>query len=532
MSSNIMDNILEKIETKIPDFNDYLLKGFRRYQFRNCFNFIETVFKESIKVIDDNIEYLGYRIVPPEERTEYELKYKIINKSLVNIKRNEIILLEYMFRYNGTEFSTKLYLPYLIEDCVIIEDTHYHIHFILTDKIFSKSRKCITIRTIRSPIKFYLDQHIITPVDLTGVGEPLISYPSYIFSVKLHHNKSKGKNAPKTSVLHYLIGKYGLINTMKIFNINTEEFKFIYEQDATDSQYLYFRLNKSKNVVIRTTKDFVKDDTKLKFLANIHYILSFFKIDSIDYLYEPQAIKWKIWLGKIIYGMKTYDAKALNNVQKHYHSLDTYVDPLSSQRYEQFGLSGIKTIYDMLVYIFVNGDNIIANFNDNDMFNKRVDTLDQIFIDTIVSKLFNNVYRILQRSSSKNKEENYRKIFNINAREIKNIYEAQNVNSSPSIYNDNMLFNYLSKLNRPSPKTKTKSGKSKKSQKVKMSKVQKEDNKFNLSIAFIESLIGYSSSNPTKSSTINPFVEIDIFGGFIEPEIFKTYRRKYGKYFT
>lgn len=520
MSFSIFDVILQKISDNSIKFNDDLIINYRRKQLDNCMNFVDIVFREAIRVIGQDIQYLESRILSPEERIAFELNHSVV-PSMVNIRKTELILVEYRFKYGEMEFSTNLYLPYLYDDFVIINNTKYNLQFNITDKIFSCSNKTLTARVIRSPIRFRIQPHAINSAN---------NKKQYIFSlvlVDIHYQKKKRKNkkAIQKTIIHYLICKFGLNFILNKFDIDISDLEFIAQTKDFLLDYEYFNIHpkNKKSLMLKVKKEILSDKLKRSIILTILYILSDFRNIKVDEIINPDPIKWKTMLGQLIEGTSITLAIALQKAEKHLDSLDTYLDLISLKRYESFGFNGIESIYDLFLYVFLNIETILYEFEPNDLFQKRIDTIEQIMIDSIVSNIYNRIYK-KKNTVSIQREDVIKSIFNIKARSIYAIYAGDNVRSNPSYYNDNMLFNYYIKMNKPSSKKKSANG-----QIVKRNKLTISKHNFNMSYAIIESLLGFSSNNPQKSSSLNPFMIINDYGGFELPEHAK-YLKKYEKY--
>lgn len=514
------DKILLKLSDQLPKFNNSLIVDYRRKQLDNCLNFVDIVFQEAIRVIGQDIEYLESRILSPEERVIFELNNNVV-LSMVNIRQTELVLVEYRFRYNDLEFSTNLYLPYLYDDFVIINNSKYNLQFNITDKIFSCSNKTLTARVIRSPIRFRIQPHAINSVNTNK---------QYIFSlvlVDIHYQKKKRKNkkAIQKTNIHYLICKYGLHKVLEMFDMKISDLEFIPQTDDFELNYEYFNLHpkNKKSIMLKVKKELFANRVNKSIILTILYILSDFRNIKIEEIINPDPIRWKVMLGQLIEGTSITLAIALQKAEKHLDSLDTYLDLISLKRYESFGFTGINTIYDLFSHVFLNIENILYKFEPNDLFQKRIDTIEQIMIDSIVSNIYNRIYK-KKNTVSIQREDVIKSIFNIKARSIYQIYAGDNVRSNPAYYNDNLLYNYYLKMTRPSSKKKSANG-----QIIKRNKLTISKQNFHLSYAIIESLLGYSSNNPQKASSINPFMSISEYGGFEVPEYAKHFD-KYKKY--
>ena len=84
---------------------------------------------------------------------------------------------------------------------------------------------------------------------------------------------------------------------------------------------------------------------------------------------------------------------------------------------------------------------------------------------------------------------------------------------SPSQYNDNWLLSVGAKKTRQNSSINKNSSKG-----GSTSKTSTPEHRFHPSMAVVESIIAFSSSNPGISGTINPFLEIDSHGFIHKPD--------------
>ena len=118
------DSSIGKLTTKLPQFNDYLLRGYRQDQINRFPDFVETIFKEAVQLFNGKLSYLGCKIMNPEMVIEYSVTNPLV-KGRFNIQRSELQLYEYLFRFEDKEIKVHLYLPYLYQGALVINDTRY-----------------------------------------------------------------------------------------------------------------------------------------------------------------------------------------------------------------------------------------------------------------------------------------------------------------------------------------------------------------------------------------------------------------------
>lgn len=511
------DEVIRATSAQLPQFNDYLLKDFRNEQLQMAPDFMETIFREAVKLFRGEIEYVGYRALSPEERTNYELNNKITG-GYVNIKKNEWVLYEYRFKYENEQYELFLYLPYFHHRFIVINNTQYSIQLAISEKVFTKINDGITAKVVRSPINFWRNR-IYTMVSASSKK----SYFESLVTVKVHNKgKKHSKKQVTPTVVHYLLCKYGLNMTLDIFSIKKEDcfvVDKINEKDTDDYEYFGCRKTpKTKPQIYLKVKKELLDSEHTKqsrVIACILYLLNNFKKHTIEDLYDPSCTIYKIMLGKLIHGTNIVDAMALNYMNNHMASLDSYLDPITQGRLKHMGIF-VNNIYDLFVYVFWEIDHMLIHNAHSDLYDKRIDILDTLLVSTIVKSIYYSFYAAESRSKVNSKL--VARLLKINSRKIISIYESKIVRMNPSRYNDNWLLSVGSK-------------------KVRLHKIKSTDvnllsapeHRFHPSFGYVESLIAFSQSNPGSSGTINPFLPIDS-NGFIVKEAYAAELDEISKY--
>ena len=126
---SVMANIFKNVKDNLTPYNDHLLLEYRKQQVNDAIDIIGVVYNEACKLFD-NIEFVGYHILTPEERCKFELQESPNTSEHFNIDKSEWNLVQYNFEFirdsgKRDKFLTYMYIPYLINNMVIINNTNY-----------------------------------------------------------------------------------------------------------------------------------------------------------------------------------------------------------------------------------------------------------------------------------------------------------------------------------------------------------------------------------------------------------------------
>ena len=485
-----MDSIIKAVSEAMPHYNKFLLKDFTKKEINGSIEFISVVFSEAVKQFDGLIKYKKYKILSPEERIEFELRPK--QDSGVRIAVSELSLVDFVFEFEGREFHTHLYLPYSKNDAIVIKNTRYMIQRTIVEKVFSKTNEGIAARVIRSPIRFGRTKifRVVSAVDeRTDHG--------LIITADIHRRKRLNKkNTPNTTILHYLLCKFGYLGTLARFGFNPEDFKFVPNIGET-IDYDYFvarKKQKSPELYLRIKRSSLEDPNHMKFVTNLLYLLTAYDRHNIQSLYEKTGAIYRIYMGRITHGDTHTETQYKSHADTHIASLDTYLDPITRDRLIRFGVQ-VDDIYDLLQYVFFEIDRIHTNATHSNLYYKRIDIMHGILIQTIGSRIFEKFYNA-RRDQKKLTDKDVTSILQFSPMLIQNIYKARNVTSEVSAYGDNWLTSFGISKTRQSGLNQQRLT------------PQAPEHRFHPSIAVVETLISFSGQNPGISGAINPFLQI------------------------
>lgn len=493
--------VINAVANRIPRYNEYLLRGFMNQQICKSVEFIGSNFNEAIKLFGGAIVYKGYRIPTPEQRAEKELAH---HNNGCPITRSDLILVEYIFEYQDKLIPTLLYIPYLRNDVILIDDTAYVLQKSIKERVFSRTTNGITMKVIRQPIPFYrtVSYRLESALDAKYWLEWV---PTTVIHRLYRTNRRKSIDA---TVLLYLLCKFGFIGTLARFGWTETDIVFVEEIGSDTAEYEYFPARRIKK---KTSVDlFVKvrrvllDNRKVtKFLASLLYTVTAFQKQRLESLYESTGVVFRIMLGKIINGNNISEGQSNDKIKTHIASLDTYLDPSTQMRLQAYGIQ-TTDIYDVLQYIFEEIEHIILEYSHTNLYHSRIDVIEELLVETIVKAIYGRFYNV-DKDPKKLKLETVEKMLRFPRDLIKKLYKSHIVRKNPPVYGDNAAVSHLISKIRQSGLSN--SGRV----------IRSPDHRFHPSMAVVESLISFSKTNPGAGGSINPYLQITPDGSVVRP---------------
>lgn len=500
-----MDNaIIAAVDDALPKFNRHLLVDYPNEQVTGIADFLSMAFEEAMKFLRNRVKYKGYRILSPQERVHFELATQRAGGAPVT--NSELQLIAFDFVYKDKVVTTHLYVPYMIDNQIIIRNTRYGIMYGITEKVFSRGPNGLTVRVLRQPLHFWRGHHFILESMTSDYKQH-----EFVVGAKLHTHAARKKDV-QTTITHYLLCKFGINGTLQRFGIAPGDVTFVTEINEKDvDKFEYFAARKispranGPQVLMRVAKDILQDPTHRKLIANILYLLSKRYKHSVADLYDKTNFIYRIYLGEILYASAVGEAMARSQADTHMHSVDFFLDPVTKHRTSVFGIH-VEDIWDLLQYIFTEIDRIMVKSTHQDRFEKRMTITDNLLIDIFISRIYWRIYAIDQ-NPNRLSDKLLAKTLSLKATAIRGISRAPNVEMvGNSIINGNGLLSFmLRKIQLSGAKAATPS-------------LQSPDIRFDPSIAVVETLIGFAGKSPAINGLINPYAAITAEGGILRPE--------------
>ena len=541
---SIWDECIDAASDALPKFNTHTLKDYRQSQIKKCVDFMAMAYQEATRLFEGEITYKGYRILGPEERLKsgfYSPKYGNGNLDITN---TELMLVEYMFEYQKTIYTSQLFLPYLIDNAIIINGSKYYIQFALTDSVFYHITKenGIGIKVLRAHLKFWRNQrHSFMSVRGTRYNDNLIIVKAHMKSYKYNSEDLR------PALVLYPLTKFGWYVTLERYGIKPGQIDLVTKPDKYDKDFEYFEIRKctkekpglylKASTEILSTNPDLDIKNQMCVVSSIHYILQYFvrwtstmyqNNEELIHLlkHDPENLPWKIILGKTIFGIAyANEIQAGNHAIQHLESLDSYLDNYTRLKLEEIGVY-CNNIYELLDHVFLNMDTYVVGYAPANLYEKRVNILD-LLLGNMIQNLFHKVYKKTNNKKGGKSlidAKDVDTLFKMGRKAIAQIHKCnQVVAGNPAVYNDNYLLTVGGRKVRATHSATAggvkagaarAAGKATGNQKANL--MSSPSHRWHPSWAYVESMLNVSHQNPGIAGSINPFVTIDEKGKIIK----------------
>lgn len=543
--TEILDDILDECNNRLPQFNKYLLNDFRKDQINGCISFMEMTFEEATRLFQGRVKFKGTRVLTPEERIQLTLSNPRFTP-VVEIAPTELQLVEFLFTYDDNQFSIPLYMPYLKDNCMMINGSQYYLQFALTDRVFYHISKDngLGIKVLRAHLRFW--RNLKYPfASVTGTR-----YADQVLVVKAHLRSHKYTSEDiRTSLLLYPLSMVGWTNTLTRYGIRHDQITFTGYANKEDTTHEYFQIRKAtdedEGLYVKIDKQILSanpdESTRLQMrvITALLYVLQYFVKNATTMYQDNVQLRkyltndndttvWQVILGSTIYGINySSETQICSYAEQHLDSLTTYLDPHTKLKLRDIGVF-VKDIHELIDYIFINMDSHVVNYTPADLSEKRINIID-LLCGTIVRRIFTKVYSFTN-NNRKNRVSTTREVeslFRIGIKSFTQLHQAGSVVAiNPAKYNDNYLLIVGGrKVRTTHSATGGKSGDlagAKTKQQV--NHLSSPSHRFHPSWMYVESCLIVSHTNPDVAGNINYFLDIDTKGNVQIADYAKEYQ--------
>ena len=502
-------DVIKRVSDVCPKFNRYALKDFVEENINTSQDFVALVYREGFKLVPADIEFVDYQILSPEERVRFELcpNPSKSSRAKVPLTVTHMRLVQYRHKFEGQFVYSRLYTPYMFNHMLHIKDKPSMVRKVILERTFSrisdKDKDGISVSPIRVNLKF--NRRKLFNIQSFSSGQ---MYKHFIVTADMFSGKIKRKICEPT-IVHYMLAKFGFMKTIKRFGFTKNDISFTDLVGDDTNKYEYFagrpyddKVEEGPGLFVKVKKTLFQDDQSLKFIVNLIYVMSFFKIQNIDNVHVEAGSIWKVILGIILFEDHA-KPKAYSNLETHLNSADHFIDPITRDRFKMFGVQ-IEDTYDLLVHIFSNIDTFMVNQLVQDIYNSRIDVRNGLLVETYARKLFHNVYQLGKRSNIGLPD--VKAALKVNPMMFKMFSavkkdDAEHYMAPPDIVGDNFLF--AGGLN-----------------KIRLGGRAKE--RLHPSMCVAESIGSFVGKYIGKTGYLNPFIPTDHNGAILHPEYAKA----------
>lgn len=521
--------LLNFIRKTTPELNPVITHGIATYHMRSAEKYIDDIFRAVAKGFPPGLEYRGGVPCTLEEEFAYLSKRQPRrgrrkqgqqqSKREYDIAQSNTYMMKYLFNYKGEEIKTYLSLPFVSDGGIIyLSGTRYLISPILADQVISVGMNNIFVIFSKAKVTFNR-----TPTRYFADGVLDTVYQAHAL---VHNKKEKTKAKPKivlkTTMVHYLLCKYGMTESYKRFaktdvkvitadQYNTTDYPvddWVVCQSATNSRpktYGYADYIPTNVLVLVPRKDF--EDPARNNMIRCMTATFFYLADHFPHRIKPEYVDslrlWRVLMGLALWGDHIGEGELHDDISTHIGSLDEYVDERLKMKFRHIGMQ-VNDIYEFFAIVVDKLSDWVLNGrnNINSLYGKELSVLYYMFYE-LLSQINNFYFRI--KAASAKKELTATDISNHLASTVRtgfiySLLKNSGVISSVSSPNSNMALK-LTAIMVPQ----SKSSKQRKSD----TRGQDPTKRLHVSNAEIGGFCNLPKSEPSAWARVNPCVRTD-----------------------
>lgn len=395
------------------------------------------------------LEYAGYKMLTPEE------EFKVVSadgtkKKEYDFGRSDVRMIRMFFNFENEAISPKnLYIPFVDELGIMhISDTKYLNIPVLSDTILSPTSKDVFTRLLRDKVTFKRESKIVL---LNGrILDGDLIYKDLYRTQNRVITDNIGKVVTPSPA--YLFGKYGLIETFEKYAKTTPILIYgDYDKEKYKDYDVFSSTGdkpwslKNDNYIPHQTHMLIhkemSNDYFIQVLAvGFFYMLDVFpeRAEELTLVINSNAVKdeidyWRILLSKIIFKNSYSVERGLGDIDNHFQSLESYIDPIVKEKLAENDLI-INQFFDLIAYVCSVFKSLTTNYKliSADIRNRYVDILYYILYD-IFEALIKTLFELNKKKdrgmsitkelidTTFNQTFSTKKIFNLNSKNGVNI---------------------------------------------------------------------------------------------------------------
>lgn len=397
------------IDLDTPKLNPRTAKGLAVEHLKKPEDYVDQVMRSAAKGFPAGLIYEGHKPITPDEEFDVQTRRPSGtrgNKRQYDMARSDVFMEKFFFDFNGEKIQRYLHLPAVGEaGTMFISGSRYVISPIMADRVISVGESDVFVRLLRAKLTFKRMSHHYR---VNG----LIETVNVVWS-EIHNGRSKtkgttGAGKAKTTMMHYLLGKYGFTETFARFgrcypvfggpeiNSNTYppgEWTICSSSEVRPRNAARGSWAPSQVRIAIRNEEF--SPMVKAMLGGFFYIVDYFPQRVIpESQYMESKRLWMILMGHILFSSTSKEGQLADNIADHYHSLDYYIDIIVDQQLREIGIQ-VDNVYQLFGIIIENFDQWVVNSGDKltSVYNKELNVRHFLLHD-ITSSIMNMNFRL------------------------------------------------------------------------------------------------------------------------------------------
>lgn len=497
-------------------------------------NLLEEYLDAQIRSVCDglpsSVRYVGYARCTADEEFNEITKVRN-NRRTFDLAKSSVYLVKFNFEFVDQlgqihPIVRYIFLPFVNNAGIMcIGGTQYHIVPVLSDKVFTPGRDSIFVRLMQDRNNMFRIYHTLT---IDGKRESRYVIWAVIYRGENKDSRISRTTNAKTSLTHYLFGKYGFSETFMRYAgavpvVGGDE---ITKENYPEKDWI---ICESTGVKPVTCTDKLYQQTPIKLAVKRSdwnpsmetLIVGFYYVvDHFPSRFKPavkhldMASEWKILIGFIRFSAQYGENKLHSDIMEHYETVDGYLDTVAKVKLAEEGIH-LENYYDLLHYIQLNFNNMMRANESNGLsvYGKTLEVLSYLLYDILYGFVMVKfrLCKIMNRKKSltlKDVTENFHRRVKMGG--VFRLSSGKIITDPVSYGGDNIYPKITAIVAEQENRAGANRGTSDRV-------VVGPQHRIHLSMVTVGSVLNLPKSNPTPLARINPWITLDEKTGTVLP---------------
>ena len=421
----VLAKLYDKVVTK---FNDDITGGFAVKELDGVLDYIDNVFKSSMKSSSPLLQYNGYERLTYMEEANLLIKKNSAPKEF-DVANTDTYMVRLLVSYNGEEIpNVNIPIPFVRDGGIMdISGTPYSIVPVLTDTVISPTDKNVFVRLL-------CDKLIIESASRNFLKNGDIKIARIIYSNALHRVRLKGNDLGDVvnPAALYLFGKFGLVKSFEdrtgltpVVTTNEDSIKYKETHDIYTSTKIKPRKLKADVYIphnicicVPKSKNELSEALAFSFLYTLDMLPNV--AEGIRAVLEDNDVEkeikyWRYIMSRLIFKDTYSPDKGVADVDNQYITLNSYIDPITMKRLSEADME-VSDIFDLISLLLINYSYWLSKGKEfsNNIFNRYIDILYYLLYDYVVGihKVISDITRFDSSSSAPMLPNKVKRLFN------------------------------------------------------------------------------------------------------------------------
>lgn len=350
---------------------------------------------------ENGLRYCGWKRCTPEEQWRETVRQPRgrfqKGKHQFDLSKSNVYLCKYLFTYNGEPLTPRyLFLPDPQPGNLIhLMGTQYKIIPVIAGVVFNIEKGNIYLPTPLCKFGFWRFKTTCLKGNKTIYEDAVCSY---LLNQAKKYRPNENTLVP--CLLHYILAKHGLKETLAMFKIPEYQVGFNELDELDDNWVVYksrqlhhkrgmYQLAETRIAIPKQYTGGITDTV----ISTIIYILDSCPESTVDVADFEKPNYWNYCLRKFIFKYPN-DAKNVNKAKKHLGSIEADFD-ISARLTLNRQKVNVQTIYQLFHYLITRYNDTLIHHDVGSMYGLEITTT-KYLMQSIVESLGNFRYRLKQ----------------------------------------------------------------------------------------------------------------------------------------